>query len=101
MNGVRIFLALALTLVAAMSWRNVLMRVELDHYADAQIALAESLLGRPFTPREIAPIRATVARGLPMAALLPPALITSASSALAWALAIYAARRAERAEAAG
>jgi hypothetical protein len=101
MNAFRIFLALLLTAVAVFSWRNVLMRAELERHADEMIVEAEAETGVSIAPENVPKFRDFVIPHEPsLRVLMLPALITSTSSALAWALAIYAARRAERAEAA-
>jgi hypothetical protein len=101
MNAVRIFLALVMTSVCAMAWRNVLTRIELERDADAMIAQAAAERGMTIAPANVPKLRDFVIPHEPSVnVLMLPALLTTFSSALAWALAIYAARRAERIEAA-
>jgi hypothetical protein len=101
MNAVRIFLALVMTAVCTMTWRNVLTRIALERNADAMIAQAAAERGMTIEPGNVPKLRDFVIPHEPSVnVLMLPALATTFSSALAWALTIYAARRAERQEAA-
>ncbi len=101
MNALRIFLALVMTVVCTMTWRNVLTRIALERNADAMIAQAAAERGMTLAPENVPRLRDFVIPHEPsVSVLMLPAIVATLTSALSWSLTIYAARRAERQEAA-